>query len=41
LAVPIFRLPPEIIIVEAVRRLLAPTVTRYLGRWRRKIDTDT
>ena len=40
LAIPVFRLPPEIIIVEAVRRLLAPTVTGYLGRRRWKIDPD-
>jgi hypothetical protein len=34
LAIPILRLPPEIIIVEVVRRLLAPSVTGYLDRRR-------
>lgn len=31
LAIPILRLPPEIIVVEVVRRLLAPSVTAYVA----------
>ncbi|HZL32534.1 MAG TPA: hypothetical protein VFC81_00990 [Verrucomicrobiae bacterium] len=34
LAIPILRLPPEIILVEVGRRLLAPTVTGYFARRR-------
>jgi hypothetical protein len=34
LAIPILRLPPEIILVDVGRRLLAPTVTGYLARRR-------
>jgi hypothetical protein len=34
LAIPILRLPPEIIVVEIVRRLVAPSVTAYVGRLR-------
>lgn len=34
LAIPILRLPPEIIIIEVGRRLLAPTVRGYLDRRR-------
>ena len=34
LAIPFLRLPPEVIIVEAVRRVLAPYVTGYLDRCR-------
>ena len=34
LAIPILRLPPEIIVVEVVRRLLAPSVTAYVARLR-------
>ncbi len=34
LAIPAFHLPPEIIIVEVIRRLFAPAVTGYLGRRR-------
>ena len=34
LAVPLLRLPPQIIIVEVVRRLIAPSVTGYIARHR-------
>jgi hypothetical protein len=35
LAVPLLRLPPQVIILEVVRRLIAPYVTGYLDRHRR------
>ncbi len=38
LAIPILRLPPEIILVEVVRRLVAPYLTGFLAR-RRSIGT--
>ncbi len=34
LAIPNPRLPPQIIVVEVVRRLVAPSVTRRLARWK-------
>jgi len=34
LAIPILRLPPEIILVEVVRRLVAPYLGPFLARWR-------
>jgi hypothetical protein len=34
LAVPLLRLPPQVIILEVVRRLIAPYVTGYLDRHR-------
>ena len=40
LAIPDLRLPPVIIVIEVVRRLLAPPVTRYLDR-RRPGDPTT
>jgi len=37
LAIPFLRLPPEIIVVEVVRRLLAPTVSGYVASlWSRR-----
>ena len=34
LAIPELRIPPEVITVEIVRRLVAPTVMGYVARWR-------
>ncbi len=34
LAIPTPRLPPQVIVVEVVRRLVAPSVTRRLHRWK-------
>jgi hypothetical protein len=34
LAIPVFHLPPEIIVIEVGRRLLAPSVRGYLDRRR-------
>jgi hypothetical protein len=34
LAIPLFHLPPEIIIVEVVRRLLTRPVSGYVARFR-------
>jgi hypothetical protein len=34
LAIPLLRLPPEIILVEVVRRLVTPPLTNYVATWR-------
>ena len=40
LAIPFLRLPPEIILVEVVRRLLAPTVSGYVASLRSRRPTS-